>query len=86
MEGLTNHSPMTDLLRGRGVFDRYPFILIDVGCAGGIDHLWRAFGPSLVAHGYDPDVTACEEASANGTLRKFDTTRATWVPRSRIRS
>jgi hypothetical protein len=64
MEGLVLHTPMTDVLRGRGVFDRYPFVLIDVGCAGGIADPWRSFGPSLVAHGYDPDITACEEAQA----------------------
>ena len=64
MEGLTNYAPMTGLLRERGVFDRAPFVLIDVGCAGGIDAAWRAFGPSLVARGYDPDVAACEEAQA----------------------
>jgi hypothetical protein len=64
MEGLVLHAPMTDVLRERGVFDRHPFVLIDVGCAGGIAETWRAFGSSLVAHGYDPDVTACEEAQA----------------------
>jgi Methyltransferase FkbM domain len=64
MEGLVFHTPMTDLLRERGVFDRHPFVLIDVGCAGGIAESWRAFGRSLVAHGYDPDMGACEEAQA----------------------
>ena len=64
MEGLVPHTPMTDVLRERGVFDRHPFVLIDVGCAGGIAEPWRAFGPSLIAHGYDPDVDACEEAQA----------------------
>jgi hypothetical protein len=64
MEGLVLHTPMTDVLRERGVFDRHPFVLIDVGCAGGIAEPWRAFGPSLVAHGYDPDIGACEEAEA----------------------
>jgi hypothetical protein len=64
MEGLVFHTPMTDLLRERGVFDRHPFVLIDVGCAGGIAEPWRSFGRSLVAHGYDPDVGACEEAQA----------------------
>jgi hypothetical protein len=64
MEGLVLHAPMTNVLRERGVFDRYPFVLIDVGCAGGIAEPWRAFGPSLIAHGYDPDVRACEEAQA----------------------
>ena len=64
MEGLVAHTPMTDLLRERGVFDRHPFVLIDVGCAGGIAEPWRAFGASLIAHGYDPDIGACEEAQA----------------------
>jgi hypothetical protein len=64
MEGLVSHTPMTDVLRERGVFDRHPFVLIDVGCAGGIAEPWRAFGRSLIAHGYDPDVGACEEAQA----------------------
>jgi hypothetical protein len=64
MEGLVSHTPMTDLLRERGVFDRHPFVLIDVGCSGGIAEPWRAFGRSLIAHGYDPDVGACEEAQA----------------------
>ena len=68
MEGLVSYTPMTDMLRERGVFDRYPFVLIDVGCAGGIAEPWRAFGPSLVAHGYDPDVGACEEARARETF------------------
>lgn len=64
MEGLVSHTPMTDLLRERGVFEHHPFVLIDVGCAGGIADPWRAFGPSLIAHGYDPDVRACEKAQA----------------------
>jgi hypothetical protein len=64
MEGLVSHTPMTAVLRERGVFDRHPFVLIDVGCSGGIAEPWRAFGSSLIVHGYDPDVGACEEAQA----------------------
>jgi FkbM family methyltransferase len=64
VDGLSTHAPMTELLQRLGTFDRVPFVLIDVGCAGGIDDAWRAFGPSLVAHAYDPDVAACEEAQA----------------------
>jgi Methyltransferase FkbM domain len=64
MEGLVLHTPMTDLLRERGVFDKHPFVLIDVGCSGGIADAWRAFGPSLIALGYDPDIGACEAAQA----------------------
>ena len=56
MEGLVSHTPMTQLLRERGVFDHHPFALIDVGCSGGIAEPWRAFGRSLIAHGYDPDI------------------------------
>jgi hypothetical protein len=64
MEGLVTHAPMLELLQRRGTFGRHPFVLIDVGCADGIDEGWRAFGPSLVAHGYDPNVDVCEEAQA----------------------
>jgi hypothetical protein len=63
---------MTELLRKRGAFDRAPFVLIDVGCAGGIDDAWRAFGPSLVARAYDPDVAACEDAQ---TREPFENVR-----------
>ena len=69
MDGITDHTPMTHLLRERGVFDRHPFVLIDVGCAGGIDDAWRAFGRSLVVHAYDPDIAACEDARAR---ERFD--------------
>jgi hypothetical protein len=55
---------MTGLLQKRGAFDRAPFVLIDAGCSGGIHPAWRAFGPSLVAHAYDPDVGACEDLQA----------------------
>jgi hypothetical protein len=72
MEGLTTHAPMTKLLRERGVFERHPFVLLDIGCAGGIHAAWREFGPSLVARGYDPDIEACEEAQAS---EPFDNVR-----------
>ena len=64
MDGLTTRAPMTELLQRRGTFDRAPFVLIDAGCSGGIDDAWRAFGPSLVVHAYDPDVAACEDLQA----------------------
>ena len=64
MEGLVSETPMTNLLRERGVFERHPFVLVDVGCAGGIEDAWRAFGPALIAHGYDPDVGAIEQVRA----------------------
>jgi hypothetical protein len=64
VELLSEHTSMTDAVRERGVFERHPFVLIDVGCAGGIAPRWRVFGPTLVAHGFDPDVAACEAAQA----------------------
>src|SRR5262249_36765289 len=50
--------------RGRGFFERNPFVLIDVGCSGGIAESWRKFGRSLIAHGYDPNIDNCEEVQA----------------------
>ena len=64
MDLLINCTPMTDLLRERGIFERHPFVLIDVGCVGGLPPEWRIFGPTLLAHGFDPDVAACEAARA----------------------
>ena len=64
MELLSDHTPMTDALRERGAFERHPFVLVDVGCAGGIPPQWRAFGPALIVHGFDPDIAACEAAQA----------------------
>ena len=69
MDGLTTRAPMTELVRELGIFDRAPFVLIDVGCAGGIDDAWRAFGPTLVARAYDPDVAACEDAQTREPFR-----------------
>jgi hypothetical protein len=43
------------------------FGLIDVGCSGGLDPRWRAFGPRLRALGIDASVTECER------LRKAET-------------
>ena len=64
MSALTHPARMTLLLRERGVFERHPFVLIDLGGGRGIGDAWRAFGPSLVAHAYGPSIDACEQAPA----------------------
>jgi hypothetical protein len=36
-----------------------PFMLFDIGCALGIDPVWRFFGDDLRAHGFDPQEEEC---------------------------
>ena len=55
---------MTRALVDRRVFGPAPFILLDVGCSGGISPFWRVFEPSLVALGIDPVVRECERLNA----------------------
>jgi hypothetical protein len=50
-----NYQPsMLQCLVAQRVFANEPFFLIDVGCAGGIDALWRIFGDQLAGVGFDP--------------------------------
>lgn len=44
------------------------FTLIDVGCSGGIDRVWRLFGERLRAFGFDPNVDECARLNAAETL------------------
>ena len=32
------------------------FMLVDIGCSGGIDNVWRCFGPRLRALAIDPNI------------------------------
>jgi FkbM family methyltransferase len=60
-----------------------PFTLIDVGCSGGINALWRSFGGSLRAFGFDPDGAECERlqrGETNPNVRYFPL--AVGLPRS----
>jgi Methyltransferase FkbM domain len=50
---LDQNFPMTRTLCSSGAFARDPLSLVDVGCAGGIDDCWRAFGLQLHAVGID---------------------------------
>jgi FkbM family methyltransferase len=41
-----------------------PFFVLDVGCSGGIDELWYAFGDRFEAVGFDPLVAEVERLNA----------------------
>ena len=68
MEGIGTARRMLPLLRGAGAFHDDPFVLIDVGCGGGIDLAWREFGDNLVAHGFDPVRSECRRLQARESL------------------
>jgi FkbM family methyltransferase len=60
-----NYSPkMLPRLVNDRVFASDPFTLIDIGCAMGIDTLWRLFGDDLRAHAFDPQVEECAKLTA----------------------
>src|ERR1044071_4521464 len=40
------------------------FSLLDVGCSGGLDPVWRSFEPKLQALGIDASVTECRRLAA----------------------
>src|SRR5262249_43176384 len=69
MEGLAHSVRMVPLLRGCGAFRHDPFVLIDVGCSGGIESIWRECGDNLVAHGFDPMIDECERLQAAERFR-----------------
>jgi hypothetical protein len=41
--------------------------LLDVGCSGGLDPAWRAFGDKLAAYGFDPAIAEIERLRAAET-------------------
>ena len=47
----------------RGLKDE-KFRLLDIGCAGGLDHRWRTFGPGLKALGIDASAVECRRLAA----------------------
>jgi len=56
MEGFTNDTRFSSQVAE--LIDK--FTLIDVGCSGGIDSVWRVFGDKLQAFGFDPNIDECE--------------------------
>ena len=67
MEGANQNGKVCGLLRESRVFADEPFVLIDVGCSGGLHPMWRVFGEDLVAFGFDPQQSECERLQAAET-------------------
>src|SRR5262245_57062815 len=65
MEGTVSYVPVIDYLcealRGS------EFMLVDIGCSGGIDSVWRCFGPRLRALAIDPNITEIERLKGSET-------------------
>ena len=62
MEGLVNSCPFLDYLGE--INAPGAFLLVDVGCSGGIDRQWRRMGSRLRGIGIDPDVREIERLRA----------------------
>jgi hypothetical protein len=59
MEGSTDQVKTLPLIRAAGLLADAPFFLLDAGCSGGIDGVWRIFGDDLIAFGFDPQRSEC---------------------------
>jgi hypothetical protein len=57
------------------VFGTQPFTLFDIGCAGGIDPLWRVFGDQYSAVGFDPQQDEIERLN-----RKENNPKVKYIP------
>ena len=58
MQGTANYVPVISYLSEIPLLSE--FMLIDIGCSGGIDAVWRGFGPRLRALAIDPNVDEIE--------------------------
>jgi FkbM family methyltransferase len=65
MEGIRPAKSFLRLLSDRLGGDR--FTLIDIGCSGGIDQIWRTFGNRLRAIGFDPNLQEIARLNAGET-------------------
>ena len=66
MEGLVSAAPFACLV-GEAL-GNHKFTLLDVGCSSGINPIWRVFGKSLRAFGFDPNIDEIERLSASETM------------------
>lgn len=65
MEGLGGHTRFASSIAGALASE--PFMLVDVGCSGGIDMAFRAFGEHLVVVGFDPNIEEIERLRQSET-------------------
>jgi len=67
MEGFANDTRFAS--QAAEAMARDKFTLIDIGCSGGIDPVWRVFGDKLQVFGFDPNIHECER------LQKLETNK-----------
>jgi hypothetical protein len=65
MEGTASYAPVLTYLAE--VAADTEFMLIDIGCSGGIDTVWRRFGPRLRAIGIDPNLSEIDRLKRTET-------------------
>ncbi len=65
MEGASKHAPVIAYV-SRHLPDS-PFMLVDIGCEGGINPVWRQFGPRLRAFALDPNAAEIERLQRDET-------------------
>jgi hypothetical protein len=65
MEGIASATRFAGMVGEALVDDK--FTLLDVGCSSGIDQIWRVFGKSLRAFGFDPNIDEIERLAASET-------------------
>lgn len=64
MDGSTENVHTLPLIMEKGLLRNDPFVLLDVGCSGGIDTVWRKFGSDLIVYGFDPQLSECQRLQA----------------------
>lgn len=65
MEGTANYVPVISYLSQIPLLSE--FMLIDIGCSGGIDEVWRSFGPRLRTLAIDPNVAEVDRLRSSET-------------------
>ena len=85
VELLRDRTPMIDLLRERGVFERDPFVLLDVGCSGGIaPRVAPRSGRRSCATDSTPMSRPARRLEPRSRSATCTTTRDSWGFRTRI--
>jgi FkbM family methyltransferase len=70
MEGTVSDAPVLSYVAE--VAPASDFVLIDIGCSGGIDQVWRRFGPRLRAVAIDPNLAEIERLRAAETDSRIE--------------
>lgn len=71
---MRHNKNLVDHFEQIGVFRQELFVLIDVGCSGGISEHWRVFGNDLRAFGLDPqrsEIARLNREEQNPNIRYF---------------